>query len=75
LQAFQTIAQTIAHPRESQSRLRWSGAGLPRGLVLDGELVAFGDDGRPSFPLLSRRMLMRRPLIPAVLMIFDVLRV
>jgi ATP dependent DNA ligase-like protein len=27
-------------------------AALPAGLVLDGELVAFGDDGRPSFPLL-----------------------
>jgi bifunctional non-homologous end joining protein LigD len=49
--------------------------GLPRGLVLDGELVAFGDDGRPTFPLLSRRMLMRRTLIPVALMIVDVLRV
>jgi bifunctional non-homologous end joining protein LigD len=37
--------------------------------------VAFGDDGRPSFPLFSQRMLMRRPLIPVVLMVFDVLRV
>lgn len=26
--------------------------GLPAGLVLEGELVSFGDDGRPSFPLL-----------------------
>jgi ATP-dependent DNA ligase len=32
-------------------------AGLPSGLVLDGELVAFGDDGRPSFPVLSARVL------------------
>jgi hypothetical protein len=48
---------------------------LPSGLVLDGELVAFGDDGRPSFPLLSQRMLMKRALIPVVLMVFDVLRV
>src|SRR5207247_2182519 len=49
--------------------------GLRRELVLDGGLVAFADDGRPSFPLLSQRMLMRRPLIPVVLMIFDVLRI
>jgi bifunctional non-homologous end joining protein LigD len=49
-------------------------AALPRGLVLDGELVSFGDDGRPSFPL-SQRMLMKRVLIPVVLMIFDVPRV
>ncbi len=27
-------------------------AALPTGLVLDGELVAFGDDGQPSFPRL-----------------------
>jgi bifunctional non-homologous end joining protein LigD len=50
-------------------------ATLPSGLVLDGELVAFGDDGRPSFPLLSQRVLHKRPGIPVVLMIFDVLRV
>jgi bifunctional non-homologous end joining protein LigD len=50
-------------------------AALPSGLVLDGELVAFGDDGRPSFPLLSRRILHKRPSVPVVLMIFDVLRV
>jgi bifunctional non-homologous end joining protein LigD len=48
---------------------------LPRGLVLDGELVTFGDDGRPSFPLLSKRILHKRLGIPVVLMIFDVLRV
>jgi hypothetical protein len=44
---------------------------LPRGLVLDGYLVAFGDDGRPSFPLLSRRILHKLRSIPVVLMIFD----
>ena len=32
-------------------------AELPAGLVLDGELVAFNDDGDPHFPLLSRRVL------------------
>jgi ATP-dependent DNA ligase len=40
-------------------------ARLPSGLALDGEFVAFGDDGRPSFPPLSQRMLMRRPLSPS----------
>jgi ATP-dependent DNA ligase len=50
-------------------------AGLPRGLVLDGELVAFGLDGRPGFPLLALRVLHGREAIPVTLMIFDVLRV
>src|SRR5437764_6411114 len=50
-------------------------AALPSGLVLDGELVAFGDDGRPSFPLLSQRMLHGHRAISVKLMIFDVLRV
>jgi bifunctional non-homologous end joining protein LigD len=30
---------------------------LPQGLVLDGELIALGDDGLPSFPRLSERVL------------------
>jgi ATP-dependent DNA ligase len=50
-------------------------AGLPAGLVLDGELVAFALDGRPSFSLLSLRILHGRDHIPVMLMIFDVLRV
>ena len=33
-------------------------AALPDGLVLDGELVAYGADGRSSFPLLSLRVLL-----------------
>lgn len=32
-------------------------AALPDGLAVDGELVAFGDDGSPSFPQLCDRML------------------
>jgi ATP-dependent DNA ligase len=39
-----------------RSRRGWNMAGLvpelarlPAGFVVDGELVAFGDDGRPSF--------------------------
>src|SRR5438874_4407 len=50
-------------------------ATLPTGLVLDGELVSFGLDGRPSFPLLGLRVLHGRDAIPVTLMIFDVLRV
>jgi bifunctional non-homologous end joining protein LigD len=50
-------------------------AALPGGLVLAGELVSFGEDGRPSFPLLSLRVLHGRTAIPVTLMISDVLRV
>ena len=32
-------------------------ADLPPRLVLDGELIAFGEDGKPDFPGLCRRML------------------
>ena len=67
---------------EVRSRRGWDMAALvpelarlPTGLLLDGELVCFGVDGRPDFPLLSQRLLARRPIVPAVLMIFDVLRV
>src|SRR5919204_4516643 len=50
-------------------------AALPDGLVLDGELVAFGADGRPSFPLLGLRVLHGRSAIAVTLMVFDLLRV
>jgi bifunctional non-homologous end joining protein LigD len=44
------------------------------GLVLDGELVAFGADGRPSFPLLCERMLHRSSApIAFAYLAFDVL--
>lgn len=50
--------------------------GVPEGLVLDGELVVLGNDGRPSFPLLpQQRVLHGWDLIGLSLMIFDVLRV
>ncbi len=56
---------------------------LPAGTVLDGEIVAFGRDGAPSFPLLQRRMHVRdltkvRALaaeVPADLIVFDVLAI
>ena len=48
-------------------------SGLDVNAVLDGELVAFGPDGSPDFPLLCERMLMRRPGIAVTLMLFDLL--
>ena len=41
--------------------------------MLDGELVAFGEDKLPSFPRLCERMLQGKPGIPVAYMIFDVL--
>src|SRR5262245_35701393 len=46
---------------------------LPVRVTLDGELVAFGPDGSPDFPLLCERMLMRRSGIPVTYMTFDLL--
>lgn len=46
---------------------------LPPGLVLDGELVAWGEDGLPSFPLLCRRILNRKQSVPVTYLVFDVL--
>ena len=48
-------------------------AGLPDGLAVDGELVAFGDDGLPSFPRLCDRMLHGKRRIDVMLVVFDVL--
>jgi bifunctional non-homologous end joining protein LigD len=46
---------------------------LPAGLILDGELIALGDDGLPSFPRLAERVLHGRNGIEVTYMIFDVL--
>ena len=48
---------------------------LPRGLVLDGELVAFNDQGAPHWPLLCERVLHGNRSIPVTFVAFDVLRV
>jgi len=48
-------------------------AALPARGVFDGELVAFGGDGLPSFPLVCRRLLQRDGCVPLVFIAFDVL--
>jgi len=47
--------------------------GLPAGLVLDGELVAW-KRSQPYFPLVCRRVLNRDMTVPLTYVIFDVLR-
>ena len=50
-------------------------------LVLDGEIVALGDDGRPSFFALQRRMHIGRPAaglaaaVPVHYLVFDVMHI
>lgn len=54
---------------------------LPEGAVLDGEIVAFDDGGRPSFQVLQRRLHLRnearvaqaRARTPVAFVVFDVL--
>src|ERR1051325_9076453 len=48
---------------------------LPVRGVLDGELVAFDDEGKPDFPLVCEWMLHRHSTIPLTYIAFDVLSV
>jgi hypothetical protein len=48
---------------------------LPRGLVLDGELVAFNEVGAPHWPLLCERVLHGNKAVAVTFVAFDVLRV
>jgi hypothetical protein len=50
-------------------------AALPVRGVFDGELVAFGDDERPSFHRLCQRMLNRDARVPVALALFAVVSV
>ena len=50
-------------------------ASLPDGLAVDGELVAFVDDGLPSFPRLCERMLHGKRRVEVMLIVFDVLAI
>src|SRR3954447_2970254 len=44
---------------------------LPRGVAPDGELIAFGEDGNPSFPRLCQRMLHGNDEIPVMFIAFE----
>jgi bifunctional non-homologous end joining protein LigD len=79
---FRAIVSTEGEPLRVRSRRGWDMtplvpelSALPVAATLDGELVAFGDDGAPDFPLLCERMLMRRPGIPVTFMVFDLLSI
>jgi len=48
---------------------------LPVRAVLDGELVALDEQGKPDFPLVCERMLHNNSAIPLVYVVFDVLSV
>jgi hypothetical protein len=48
---------------------------LPPGLVLDGELVAFNEDGAPHWPLVVERVLRGNTAVPITFVAFDLLAV
>jgi bifunctional non-homologous end joining protein LigD len=49
---------------------------LPVEAVLDGEFIAFGEDGKPDFERVCERMLFRHDEIPLVVFVaFDVLSI
>jgi bifunctional non-homologous end joining protein LigD len=50
-------------------------AGLPVRAVLDGELVALDEHGRPDFPLICECLLQRQYHVALMYMVFDVLSV
>ena len=50
-------------------------AGMPVRAILDGELVAFDDEGKPDFPMLCECVLQRHSSTPLTFMVFDVLSV
>lgn len=70
------IDVTVAYPE-----LAGAAAGLPEDVLLDGEVVAFGD-GKPSFARIASRMHIRDErraaraarVTPVTFMVFDVLR-
>lgn len=60
-------------PRLGYDQLVPELAGLPDGLAVDGEPIAFGDDGLPSFPRLCDRMLHGKHHVEVMLLVFVVL--
>src|SRR3954447_15465657 len=74
---FRAFVSTVGRLRVL-SRRRWEMTphlpelqALPHGLALDGELIAFGDDGKPSFPRLCERMLHGNDEIPVMFIAFE----
>jgi bifunctional non-homologous end joining protein LigD len=79
---FRAIVSTEGAPLRVRSRRGWDMteflpdlSALPVAGTFDGELVAFGPDGSPDFPLLCERMLIRRSGIAVTYMVFDLLSV
>jgi len=77
---FRAIVSTVEGVRV-RSRRGWNMTSLvpelealPPGLVLDGELVAFNDDGLPWFPSVCDRLLHGDRSIPLMLIVFDLLQ-
>ncbi len=72
---------TTTYPEVVELAQRLLDASAGRALRLDGEVVAFGPDGRPSFETLQGRMAVREPArvrrlasqIPVAFMAFDIL--
>lgn len=74
---------TAQYPELSDIRAALDPDALAEGVVLDGEIVAFGGDGRPSFAALQQRIGLERTAeidgasaaAPVSLVAFDLLRV
>ena len=78
---FRAIVAT-EHGLQVRSRRAWNMTErvpelreLPRGLVLDGELVAFNEQGAPHWPLVVERVLHGNTAIAVTFVAFDLLRV
>ena len=78
---FRAIVSTEG-PLRVRSRRGWNMAPhlevlaeLPVRGVFDGELVAFGADGKPDFVKVCERLLHGREEIPLTFVIFDLLRI
>ena len=78
---FRAIVSTEG-PLRVRSRRGWDMtervgflAELPVRAILDGELVALDEDGKPDFPQLCECVLQRHSRVPLTYMVFDVLSV
>jgi bifunctional non-homologous end joining protein LigD len=81
LGGFRAIVSTEG-PLRVRSRRGWNMtpqvgflAELPVRAILDGEIVAFGSDAKPDFPLVCEALLHRNVAMPLTFLAFDVLSV